>query len=311
MKAEIIKRAILPNIPSASGVEVVHGIIYVIGDDSKSLFSLNHNLQLLQTLDLFTSEYLSEERIPKKTKPDLECLTHLQINGYDYLLINGSGSKDNRDKGFLVKLPTKFNKKFFTQEVDFKPLFNLLRTHEEIVADGKLNVEASAHSKDFFVLLNRGNKKGNNAALLFNSEEMQVFLAENPDMLPFPEVFTYELPSINEVPCGFSGACIWEDKLFFTASAEDTEDAVLDGAVTGSRIGWIAIDPKGRLRGSASRTLSPIQAITSFTEGGVEFQGKVESLSFYEKESENKFIAIGVTDSDGGDSELLMVEITI
>lgn len=311
MKVEIIKRAPLPLIPSASGVEVVDGIIYVIGDDSKSLFSLNHNLQIIQTLDLFESKYDSHERIPKKIKPDLECMTHLKINGFEYLLVNGSGSKDGRDDGYLVKLPTKFNKKFFTQKVDFQPLFELLRTHEEIVADGKLNLEASAYSESLFIFMNRANKKGNNAVLVFNTEEMQVFLAENPDMLPFPEVFTYDLPSLSGVPCGFSGACIVDDKLFFTASAEDTEDAVEDGDVAGSIVGWIAINPLGKMRGAASRTLSPIQASVTITEEGEPFLGKVESITIYEKDSDTKYIAIAVTDSDDGASELLMLEITL
>ncbi len=311
MKVEIIKRGTLAHIPSASGVEVVDGIIYVIGDDSKSLFALNHNLEILQKQELFESEYADHERIPKKIKPDLECMSHIKINGYDYILINGSGSKDNRDDGYLVKLPTKFNKKFFTQKIDFKPLYKLLRANEEIVNDGKLNLEATAYSDQFFILLNRANKKGNNAALVFNTEEMQVFVAENHEMIPFPEVFTYQLPAIGGVPTGFSGACLIDDKLFFTASAEDTEDAVEDGDVAGSLVGWMQVNYQGKRKGNTQRSLSEIKATATITEGGNVFLGKVESICIYEKDSDHKYIAIAVTDSDGGDSELLMLEINL
>ncbi|TAH25509.1 MAG: hypothetical protein EAZ07_06920 [Cytophagales bacterium] len=311
MKAEIIKRAKLTDIPSASGVEIINGIIYVIGDDSNSLFSLNHNLQILQKLELFESKYESNERIPKKKKPDFECMTYFKINGYHYVLINGSGSKENRDNGYLVKLPTKYNKKFFSQPVDFKSLYNLLRSNEDIVSDGKLNIEASAYSDDLFVLMNRANKKGNNAIMVFNTEEFQVFLAENSEMIPFPEVFLYELPKLESVNCGFSGACIHENKLFFTASAEDTEDAVEDGSVKGSILGWIEINPQGKMKGSITKTLSQIKSTTTIRENDHHFYGKVESIAIFEKESESKYIAIAVTDSDDGVSELIMLEINL
>lgn len=311
MKVEIIKRVVLDQIPSASGVEVIEGIIYIIGDDSNTLFALNHNLQIINKLELFESDYAFHERIPKKIKPDLECLTHIKIHGYDYVLINGSGSKDNRDDGYLVKLPTKFNKKFFPQKINFKPLYNLLRADEEIVNDGKLNLEASAYSDRFFVFLNRANKKGNNAALVFNTEEMQVFVAENSEMVPFPNVFTYELPTIGGVPCGFSGACIMDDKLFFTASAEDTEDAVEDGSVAGSLVGWMQLNPDGNRKGTSTKCLSEIKATICVTENNAIFLGKMESMTIYEKDSDNKYIAIAVTDSDGGASELIMLEITL
>jgi hypothetical protein len=312
MIARIIKKAILPNIPSASGVEVSNGIIYIIGDDSKTLFMLSHELKILQQYDLFESAYAAEERIPKKEKPDFECLCLLNIHGFDYLLVNGSGSKKNRDTGHLVKLPSKYNKKFFDKDISFKALFDMLKSNRDIVADGKLNLEASAANDSFFIMLNRANKEGNNAALVFRKEEMDVFLVENPDMVPFPEVFVYQLPMLDDIPSGFSGACIFEQVLFFTASAEDTNDAVEDGAIKGSIIGWIGLNQTGMYKGATMPTLSGVKDYCHITDSkGAIFTGKVESIAVYEKEKDNTYIGLAVTDSDGGNSELLMVEIKL
>lgn len=311
MIAKIIKKATLPSIPSASGVEVLNGIIYIIGDDSKALFMLNHELKLLQQYTLFESEFSADERIPKKQKPDFECLTLINIHGYDYLLVTSSGSKKNRDTGHLVKLPSKYNKNFYDKDISLKGLFDLLKSNEEIVADGKLNLEATACDNRFFVMLNRANKKGNNVALVFNKEEMEVYLMENNNLVPFPEVFSYALPSLQNVPTGFSGACIFDNKLFFTASAEDTDDAYEDGNVKGSIIGWMQMNADGNLKGSSSPTLSTIKAHTKITLDNADFMGKVESIAIYENESDDKYIALAVTDSDGGNSELLMIELLL
>ncbi len=55
------------------------GIIHIIGDDSPFLYCLDHQLKLLQKVELFESTDFETGRIPKKKKPDLECMTSLEI----------------------------------------------------------------------------------------------------------------------------------------------------------------------------------------------------------------------------------------
>ncbi len=47
MDIKIIKHAVLDNIPSGSGIELVNGVIYIIGDDSEYLYGLNHELRVI------------------------------------------------------------------------------------------------------------------------------------------------------------------------------------------------------------------------------------------------------------------------
>jgi hypothetical protein len=311
MKATVIKRAILDNLPSASGVEIIEGIIYVMGDDSPFLYCLDHSLKILEQIELFPSDDFSTGRISKKIKPDLECITPLVINNNKYLLLMGSGSAENRDKGFLVKLPTKYNKKHVVTPVSFKGLYDLLRSNPDVVGNSILNLEAAATTDQHVVLFNRANKAGQNAVMYFNLEEFIVYLTENNELIPFPSIYHFELPSIEGVPAGFSGASVMGDKLFFTAACEDTDDPVADGKVTGSMIGWLEVQVVDPLRGGNKIPLSSVKEVATIMEEGKVYEGKVESISLHEKDSDKEYIAIAVTDNDLGGSEILMVEILL
>src|SRR3712207_8318455 len=55
----------------------------------------------------------------------------------------------------------------------------------------------------------------------------------------FPYTTLCRSPEINGLKAGFSGASFFEDKIFITASVENTNDAYLDGEVLGSFVGYI------------------------------------------------------------------------
>ena len=71
MKATILKKAPLPGIHSASGVEVLGDRIYIVGDDSAHLYVLDLDWQPVGTIRLFDSPVPNDEPIPKAQKPDL------------------------------------------------------------------------------------------------------------------------------------------------------------------------------------------------------------------------------------------------
>lgn len=310
MKAKVVKRVVLENLPSASGVEVINGIIYIIGDDAPYLYCLDHALKLIEKVELFKTDEFGTGRIPKRSKPDLECMMSFVMHNNNYLFIFGSGATENREKGYLVKLPTKFNKKHVVQEISLKPLYDLLRSHEDIAGGGSLNLEGAAASGEKLVLLNRANAQAGNTALVFSMEEFLVFVTENEEMVPFPEVIPYILPTIKGVQAGFSGADFFEEKLFFTASVEDAPDAVQDGEVLGSFIG-IARMTQEKYAKERNRSISEIESCVLITENEIPYEGKVESVSVYDKEGGDTYIAVAVTDNDLGGSELLMLELTL
>lgn len=309
MKAQIIKKSVLKNIPSASGIEIVNGIIYIIGDDSPFLYVLDHNLNVLNQIQLFESENFESGRIPKSLKFDLESITSLIINQHNYLLIIGSGANTTREKGYLVKLPTKFNKNHLVTELSLSKLYDLLRLNRDIVEDSGLNIEGLATTDNNLIMLNRANGNADNTALIFDIEEFIVFLMENSDMTPFPHVVRFDLPG--KVKAGFSGAAYFDNLIFFTASTEYVADAINDGEIGESMIGIIEMRKSTMpLKKNNPTILSTFQSAI-VEENGSGFIGKIESIAVYEKEDPSKYIALAVTDNDLGESLLLMIEISL
>jgi hypothetical protein len=309
MKATILKKAILENLPSASGMEVINGIIYIVGDNSPYLYKLDHSLKVLEKIELFKSE-LKDGVIAKAVKPDLECMAKLSINNYPHIIMLGSGSKSPyRDVACLVKLPTNYNRKHVITNINIADLYNLLRSNDEIMNGGELNLEGAAVSKDNFIIFNRSSSGSKNVALYFNLEEFVEYLQGHTEMTPFPVIRDFELPAINNVRSGFSGADVFDDKLFFTAAVENTTNAIDDGEVFGSFVGWMPTSKVSNMKGSMKNE-SFIQDTIQLMYEDKPYLGKVESISVYEKD-EDKYIALAVTDSDGGDSEILMLEIVL
>ena len=147
-----------------------------------------------------------------------------------------------------------------------------------------------------------------NAALYFKLEEFIEYAQGHTEMTPFPTVYPYQLPAINNIASGFSGGCIFDDKVFFTASVENTPNAIDDGEVLGSYIGWMKQED---LYNKESGKVHEPEGVMLLEENGVAYKGKVESITILEKDAET-YVALAVTDNDdAGPSELLMLEVKL
>ena len=311
MKISIVRKAQLDDVASASGLEVVDGIIYILSDDSSYLYRLKHDLTLLEKIELYKSSSENPEHITKADKVDLECMGQLSINGYKHLLLLGSGSKSpQRDKGFLIKLPTNYNRKHIVWEMNVASLYTLLRSHDEITFNGEINIEGLAFGNENVYLLNRGNPSGSkNVVLSFNKAEFIEYIQGHIEGVPFPSIHPINLPELLGVKTGLSGADFFDDHFWFSCSAEDAPNAYDDGNIKGSMLGLLKINQENS--GKFSEEKIQLQEVTSFFLDGNLFLGKVESVSVYEKDSEGVYTALAITDNDGRPSELLLVDIKL
>jgi hypothetical protein len=311
MNLSVLKHVHLTTIPSASAVEVINGNIYIVGDDSSFLYVLKYDLTILAEVPLYKvkAEDLVGNRILKKKKADLECITKLTINGYPHLLILGSGSKSpRRDVAFLVKLPTPYNRKHLVWEISLVKWYSFLRMNEEVTGpDGVLNFEAAASTDEYLYIFNREN----NATLRFDMPEFIEFIQGHTDSIPFPTVMATELPQIGGIRAGFSGADYFDHKLFFTAAAENTSNAIDDGEIMGSAVGILSFNgeekTRGKLTGGFTGNVSQFTLIPTIQDRLL----KIESISVYEKENEDTYIAIAVSDDDKGGSDILMLQLDL
>jgi hypothetical protein len=311
MKISIVRKATLEEVASASAVEVVDGIIYILSDDSSCLYKIKHDLTILDKIFLYQTSADNKEKIAKPEKADLECMGQLSINGYKHLLLLGSGSRSpQRDKGFLIKLPTNYNRKHLVWEVNLASMYNLLRSHDEVSTNDQINLEGLAFGEDNVYVLNRGNGTGShNVVLSFNKIEFIEYIQGHTEAVPFPSVRKVELPAIAGIKTGFTGADFFDNHFWITCSAEDTPNSYDDGEVKGSMLGILEIthENTGRFMEEVIR----LKTISSFIERNELFSGKIESVSVYEKDDKGNYTAIAVTDNDGKPSDLLLLDIKL
>ncbi len=303
--AVIQKKIPLPGIPSASGIEKVGDYFYVIGDDCPYLFCLDQNYAVVQKKLLVKNATLAKGRIPKSIKPDLESITTLRIAEQPYLLILGSGSTDRRNVGFLVSVAGENMGK--PRAINLAELFSPLAANPQVVGQATLNIEGLAADEEYVYLLQRFSPSGQNTVLTYSIQTLLPFLlGQAPAPAPF-NVVQWALPDLKNVATGFSGAtAALGGRLLFTASAEETPDAILDGEVHGSLVGWL----RTHARKGQGQELNAPTAISPITEAdGTLYKGKIESICILQ-ESKHSVHAVVVTDSDDGLSELLEIHFT-
>ncbi|MBA9076645.1 DUF6929 family protein [Rufibacter quisquiliarum] len=300
--AVITRKMELKGIPSASGIERVGNQFYVIGDDSPYLFCLNAQYEIIQKTALLASSALQNGRIPKPVKPDLEAITSLALEGQPYLLVLGSGSTDKRNHAYLV--PISSQGAGAPQAISLASLYKSLSTDTAVVGGASLNIEGVAADEEYLYLLHRFSPQGHNAVLIYTMASVSPFL-QGRAAAPKPyKVQTWALPDLENIKTGFSGvASALGGKLLFTASAEETPNAVLDGEVYGSMVGWLNVYHTSAPQPSRPSLVSPITEAN-----GTSYKGKIESISVLKNTSERSLTAVAVADSDDGLSELIELE---
>lgn len=287
MKFELKEHRELGDIPSASGLELTTTGMYVIGDNSPWLFKLDENFEIVDKIHLFPGRQFPDSIIEKLNKPDLEAIAKGNEEG-TILLAFGSGSKSpERDLMLEIDLKEKISTEYLL--IDF---YSYLRAEAGLLEE-ELNIEAAEVYQDQLFLFNRGK----NTIIKCKLSEFITYL-KNKGEFPGLEIFRIDLPEIQGIPSGFSGASLDPDHgiLYFTATVENTENWIDDGEVLGSFIGTIELkDLKDGMKPDHIAILLDRD----------HFKVKVESIAVLPPFNREKAELVMVTDSDGGISEVL------
>ena len=235
-------------ISAASGLVRIASWLYVVADDEHHLGVFREgSLSPGSLFRLMEGDLPPDKEDRKKHKPDFEALVRLPPFGdctHGALLAVGSGSRDNRRQGVLVRLTDAGALRGAPNPVD---LSFILRPHEEVFA--AVNIEGAVVTSAELLLFQRGNKKHSANAIVRYS--LPAFLeslrAEKPPpLVPLTQQF-FDLGKVNDVPLTFTdAAALPNGDLLFSAVAEDTDDSYNDGLCAGSAIGIIAAN--GTLR---------------------------------------------------------------
>lgn len=291
MKLFVQHRQVLSGIPSASGIAEVGDSLYVIGDNSAWLYQLNKHYEVTDKIVLL--EGIIDSILPKASKPDFEAMTTIQNDGEVELLIFGSGSKSpERDVIARVRLKDSIQ----TNVYDATAFYDALRSSTHLDAKS-INIEAAATIGNALYLFNREH----NLLLEYSIKDVLGFLQGFND-LPTYNLYRINLPQLHGLNAKFSGASDvpGTKQLVFTASVEDTPNTYDDGEVIGSYIGIIDIeDLKDGYQPICHLITDKLKPIAI----------KVESVEILETTSPNELKLVFVTDSDGGESELLVAKL--
>ena len=307
----VLSRVPLPGIPSASGVEAYANRIYVIGDDSPFLYELDTSLKQCQQIRLFPDSTEPGARIPKARKPDFESMLILEPAAVPELFVFGSGSKSpERERGFRV--PLAGSHRYVPSEFSLSTLYDAFRKHPDITGSGTLNIEGAAATSDHVIFLQRKSGNSRNAAILIAKLAFAGWL-EHPNIVPPFSILSFDLPLLQNVPAGFSGIthATGTPNFLFSASAENTDNAIDDGTILGSLIGFFPIPqaspfssaPHGRCIPGAILGTASLMSDDRF------LPVKIEGITVIESAHAGTLTAIAVTDSDSGVSELLKLQI--
>ncbi|MBC8111733.1 MAG: hypothetical protein H7Y04_11795 [Verrucomicrobia bacterium] len=298
MQAFVSQQILLKDIPSASGIECLQEKLYIIGDNTAYMFVLDTHKNFIARKRILPFTASAENVIPKKQKPDFEALTALSSPYLNQLLVLGSGSQSpERDKAFLIDTENLFEE---VKTYSLTGIYDFLRSLPEVAEGYRLNIEAATVAGDKIYLFQRGNISGNNVMIRYKIPDFLDFMTGKSTKQPMPSIFAFNLPEMAGLRAGFSGACtLDEHTILFTASVEDTADEIEDGATLGSFVGLIDL-----------RNLQKTPICLPVLCNNETFTGKIESITMIAKQNQS-IEAVAVTDSDGGDSWLLELEIRL
>lgn len=284
----------LTDVPSASGLEHVGEEYYAIGDNAPWVYVLDTTFEMTVKFSLGTYSVTEGGVMSKSAKHDFEAMTEMKWNGGEYLFIFGSGSKQPyRFEGKLIDVANKV----VVQTYSLQKFYEILREEAKLNPE-ELNIEAAATLSGKLYLFNRGK----NRVVVADVDHFMEFITGETVTLKMKS-YSIDLPKINDVKAGFSGAVgdAQSERILFTASVENTSHWVQDGEIFGSFIG--VIDVRDLQQHYAPQTIQ-----MKAKNGKVDF--KAESISIVETKGDLYKCAI-VTDNDGLNSELLQVELRL
>lgn len=230
------------HLSAASGLVQVADRLYVVADDENHLgIFLRDGTEHGELLELFSGDLPLEHEERKAVKPDLEVLTFIPASKkypHGALLALGSGSKEARCQGVIIALNEQ-GEVSDAERIALDGLYQLLK--KEI---GKINIEGAVVVEDDIILFQRGNKKNKLNATLRIPLKYFYQSVFGDDKKPKDKlelnVTPYELGEISGIPLCFTDATALPDgSIIFTAAAENTTDAYVDGQCMGSIIGVI------------------------------------------------------------------------
>lgn len=253
---------------------------------------LDADYQEVDSIKLF--DY-SVKRIPKAEKTDFETAVLVNVNDKMHLLILGSASAKDREKGMLIPLEEGKTPQTFS----YAEFINRVRT----TGITEINIEGSTLIGDDLILSNRGNIIHQDNHLIITGKNF--WRQQNEAALSVLRIAMSfnmkEIPGVSEL-CYVTS----NDILLITMSSEATANAYDDGVIGDSYIGWV--------NGISQKLRQPeimLDGLINLSEIHTDFKGeKIEGICIASA-SDSELILHLIADNDQGESRLFNIKMMI
>lgn len=281
-------------IGALSGVIALDDALYLVGDDVRYLAKttlknrINSSTEF-EKIPLFENDKsIGFEPLIKAEKPDFEALTTINLNGQQHILIMGSGSTEKRKQALLYN-PSNHGIQTLFNAVDYQ----FLEQNLALTGGAELNIEAVCADALHLYIFQRGNINRHHGVLLFELAEIQQGKSLEQS---YVQALNLQLPNMGDAVSGISDAYYFapQNVIVATAAVEQTLNTYDDGLVLGSFI--VVLSTEGKTL--ATQLIQDDQ--------GQPLAIKVEGITWIESTPDGEVFLL-VTDSDGGDSEVLTV----
>jgi hypothetical protein len=287
---ELLNYSVINDFQSGSSLDFYQDLIFVIGDDAKDVVVLYKDFTEAKRVNMFQSE---TARIHKDVKYDLETSTIVNIDGVNNLLILGSGAKQEfRSVGYLIPLNTKY---VVPEPFRYNTFVSRLKREDGIK---EINIEGCASLPNKFLLANRGNKR-NPDNLLIVTENNFWENQENASISVCRMLLLDKDAAVSELNYDEL-----TDTLFFTASIEQTTNAIDDGNIGDSFLGYIK-----NISQKLNQNTVQIDYFYNLSKISPKFEGhKIEGMCIENKSGNNYTINL-VSDNDNDESTIFKIKL--
>lgn len=292
------------HVRAGSGLRLVDTIdgprLLVAQDDASFLALVDPSTLRVSSIPLPSApggvRLFGDDRLNKQDKLDLECVESFFFDGRPLAVALGSGSLRARERIVLARLDGPVAE---VELVDARKLYAALRAlpllhHCELNLEGMCRVPSSSGPR--VRLFQRGNGAGGvDATIDLDEAALLAFLLAGGPVPAVLESLAHALGDIEGVRLTFTDACARDGRVFITAAAEASPNAIDDGVVVGCALGvW----ESGRF------DLRPI-----LDERGARWVGKPEGLALDAKNEQRAWIVVD-KDDPSAPAELLTLELS-
>lgn len=276
--------------PSASGIVSVDSTVYIIGDDANEILIFSDKRMRIPFPGF--NPLNKKGRVNKKDKLDFEALLHLSSDS----IIWGWGSGS--------KYPNRYVHLTYDLRSNHVQFNSMTYTYRKMQKDAKIppkkwNIEGALSIGNNLILINRET----NSLLIYSLSDWKTYFKDSLTGVPrLKNIIDLDslMPSIQGVKSTLSGGEFWKSKngILLSASVEDDEGIVDDGAILGSFLCFIP------LADSTLQSTNPLNInLSKFMEVGITHQEKPIKLEGISINPQDEIF--GVVDNDDGSSLLI------